>query len=154
MSEAGPQHYPMADWPEVRAMDDAGCVVETLVQRYTLAVCTNASVSRRADIERALDRVGLASYFREIFCHTELGSRKEDARFWSAVLERLGAKPDETVMIGDSLGPDVLAPLRSGIAAVWFNWKREPIPAVVGFPVVHRLPDLLSLLAVPRVDAS
>jgi len=146
MSEDGPVDITMAAWPEVRAIAGARDVLARLHTRHTLAVCTNATVSRRADIERALARVDLCPFIQAIFCRTELGHRKEDPAFWEAVLARLGAAPHEVVMVGDTLEPDVLAPRRSGLSAVWFNWKRAPEPAVVAFPVIHRLDELPTLL--------
>lgn len=146
MSEDGPTDVTMADWRTVQAIHGAAEVLRRLHLNHTLAVCTNATVSRRPDIERALKRVGLGRYITAIFCHTELGHRKEEPAFWHAVLTRLGAQPAEAVMVGDTLEPDVLAPLRNGIPSVWFNWKRAPEPAVIGFPVIYRLENLPPLL--------
>jgi aminoglycoside 6'-N-acetyltransferase I len=85
MSEVGPQDQPMALWPHVTAMPGAQQCLEALHSRFPLAIATNATVSRRPMIELALDRVGFRSYFRDIFCFTELGFRKDQAEFWRAV---------------------------------------------------------------------
>jgi HAD superfamily hydrolase (TIGR01509 family) len=138
----GPDDITMADWPEVRALEGAAEMLQCLAARYTLAIATNATISKHADILRALGRVGLAGYFGEIFCYTELGLKKEDPMFWQTVLTRLRATPEETVMVGDTLEPDVRAPLRSGIRAIWFNWKNlAPLPEL-DVPVIHRLLEL------------
>jgi len=142
----GPEDISMAFWPEVRAIEGAAEALAVLGSRYTLAIATNASVSRRDDIQRALTRVGLAAGFAHIFCYTELGSRKDEPEFWGAVLGRLGASRAEVVMVGDSLEQDVLAPQRFGIRAVWFNWKNQVPPGPVPAPIFHRFSELPALL--------
>lgn len=147
MSEAGPEDVPMADWAEVSAIEGARETIESLARRYTLAICTNATVSRRGDIERALARVGLLSFISEIFCYTELGLKKDQPEFWHAVLARLNAKPGEALMIGDSIEQDVLGPRRAGIRAVWFNWKAQAPSAGIDSPAIRALSELPRLLA-------
>jgi HAD superfamily hydrolase (TIGR01509 family) len=146
MSEEGPGDVPMADWPEVRLIPGAATVLGELAARYAIAVATNATVSDRAAITRALARGGLDRFVREIFCFRELGLKKSDPRFWDAVAARLGVPPSALVMIGDDLDNDVLAPRRAGLAALWLNWKRAPVPAGVDVPMIERLDQLPALL--------
>ncbi|TMB42892.1 MAG: hypothetical protein E6J58_01255 [Deltaproteobacteria bacterium] len=60
MSEDGPADTPMALWPEVRVIDGAAAVLAALAPRYRIAVATNATVSDRTSIRRALARVARA----------------------------------------------------------------------------------------------
>ena len=145
MSEEGPLDIPMALWPEVHAIEGAHETLATLSRRYGIAVCTNASVSRREMIEVALGRVGLRDYVSEIFCYTDLGARKESDEFWRAALDTVGADPDDVAMVGDTLEPDVLAPRRFGIYAVWFDRSGTPA-APGGVPRVARLTDAIALV--------
>ncbi len=46
-------------------------------------------------------------------------------------LERIGAKPSEAMMVGDSLLEDVAASQRVGMTAVWVNRSGEPSRADV-----------------------
>jgi HAD superfamily hydrolase (TIGR01509 family) len=146
MSEDGPADYAMADWPEVRAIAGAEEVVPALAARHLLAIATNASVSDRQAIERALARVGLAQHLSEIFCFRDLGLKKTDPRFWDVVEARLGVPRARLLMIGDDLENDVLAPQRCGVAAIWFNWKRAPTPPRLTVTMIDRLEELLALL--------
>lgn len=146
MSEDGPQDYTMADWPAVRALEGAADVLAALAGRYRIAIATNATISKQPDIKRALQRVGLAAFVGEIFCFTELGCRKDEPAFWRIVLERLQARETEVVMIGDSLEQDVLGPQRAGLAAIWYNWKACPPPAVPEIRTIRKLDELLPLL--------
>ena len=67
--------------------------------------------------------------------------------FWDAVVARLGVPRDAILMIGDDLAIEVRAPRRCGIAAVWLNWKRAPVPDDAGLAVVARLAELPGLIA-------
>lgn len=151
MSEDGPQDVSMAYWPEVRVIEGARETLAWLAATgRRVAVATNATVSKRADIAHALARAGLGEFVGEIFCRTELGCAKDDPRFWAQVCTRLGARPEELLMIGDSLEQDVRGPRASGVAAVWFAWKEtEPrahprLPADA--PVITRLAELRELI--------
>lgn len=146
MSEDGPQDLPMAEWPEVRCISGAHETLALLHTEFTLCIATNASVSRRPMIERALDRVGLLQYVSHVFCFTELGCRKESAQFWNSVSERLQLPLEHVAMIGDTLGPDVLAPRRFGVFSVWFNEEgRQPLPSVA-VPMITALPEFVALI--------
>jgi FMN phosphatase YigB (HAD superfamily) len=142
MSEAGSLEIPMADWPEVHSIDDASEVLSLLAKRYRIAIATNATVSKRRDVVRVLERVGLNAFVDEIFCFTELGHKKSEPEFWDAVLTRLGAQKNEMVMIGDSLEQDVLGPMRAGIRAIWFNWKQESFSGPLSFRSVQSLREV------------
>jgi HAD superfamily hydrolase (TIGR01509 family) len=144
----GPAERPMAEWPEVRALDGAAEVLAQLAARHGIAVATNATVSDHAAIRRALARAGLDGFVREIFCFRDLGLKKADPRFWEVVAARLGVARARMVMVGDDLENDVLAPRRAGIAAVWLNWKRVVAPAGVEVPTVERLDQLPDLIRV------
>ena len=142
MSEAGPLDISMADWKEVRVIDGARDVLSLLSKSYRVAIATSATVSKRRDVVRALERVGLNTFVDEIFCFTELGRKKSEPESWDAVLTRLGAQKNELVMIGDSLEQDVLGPMRVGIRAIWFNWKQETFSGPLSFWSVRSLREV------------
>jgi FMN phosphatase YigB (HAD superfamily) len=146
MSEDGPKDVAMGLWPEVSAIPGAQLTLSLLAPRYRLAVATNAVVSGRDLVLRALERVGLGAYFSDVFCFAEIGARKDSEAFWDAVLARLRMRSSELAMVGDSLEQDVLGPRRFGIASVWFNEDARAPAAPPGIPTIHRLPELVPLL--------
>lgn len=121
MSEDGPLELPMADWPEVRALPGAHETLAALAPHFLLCVATNATVSRRHDIERALARVDLLRFISHIFCYAELGVRKREPAFWDAVLKTLDLPPAAILMVGDHVEEDVLPPRRAGLEACLFS---------------------------------
>jgi FMN phosphatase YigB (HAD superfamily) len=147
MSEDGPLDTPMELWPEVRAIDGAAEMLETLARRHRIAVATNAAGSDGAAIRKALGRVALDLHVSEIFCYRDLGLKKSDARFWDVVVARLGVPRGQLLMVGDDLDNDVLAPRRAGIASVWFDSTRAKGPAGMMVPTIARLDELPQLIA-------
>lgn len=119
----GPPDVPMALWPQVRVLAGAAEALARLHGRVPLAIATNANVSRRDMIERALARAGLARYFDggAIFFAADLGCRKDEPAFWQAVQRGLGVPLAQVAMVVDSLVQDVLAPRRWGVQAVWLR---------------------------------
>lgn len=148
MSEEGPQDRAMALWPEVRATSGAAACLARLYEKVPLCIATNATVSRRPMIELALQRVGFAGYFREIFCFTELGFKKDQFEFWQAVSSKLDLPLARIALIGDSLEQDCLAPRSFGVQAVWFNEAgRRSTPAAT-VPWVDSLEQFASMVEV------
>ena len=136
----------MALWPEVRAIEGAREALQSLAKDYRIGVATNATVSRRPMIERALSRVGLMEHVTDVFCFTELGVRKDTPDFWSHVLATLRMDVSQVAMVGDTLEQDVIAPLRNGIFSIWFDegGRRSAVPS--GFPTVTSLAQIAPLL--------
>ena len=147
MSEEGPLDIPMARWPEVSAIEGAVETLAALSKAHRIGLATNASVSRRNDIERALERVDLRQYVTDIFCFTEIGARKDSAQFWSDVFATLHLKASDVAMVGDTLEQDVLGPRKWGVHAIWFNEAGRNSADPQGAPVVTRLRDVIPLLA-------
>ena len=145
MSEDGPADIPMALWPHVQPIDGAADCLASLAGRFPLCVATNAAVSDRTMIRRALERVNLAHYFSHIFCQTDLGYRKDQPEFWQAVAAELRLPLAEVAMIGDTLEHDCLAPRAFGVQAVWFNERgrhaqpQPPVPTVTDLREFARL---------------
>jgi FMN phosphatase YigB (HAD superfamily) len=146
MSDDGPADRPMALWPEVRTMSGAATTLAALQHIGPLCIATNASMSHRPMVERALARGGLLHYFSHVFCATDLGVRKEAPGFWAAVTAALGCAPQHVAMVGDSLEADVFAPQRFGVQAIWFNEGGRQAPPSVSVPAITHLSELVALL--------
>ncbi|OLC47842.1 MAG: hypothetical protein AUH43_10930 [Acidobacteria bacterium 13_1_40CM_65_14] len=78
----------------------------------------------------------------------EHGYMKPHPSIFSAALERLGARPDEAVMVGDSIRQDIEGALRVGMRAVLLHRGETP-PArasELGVPVIRSLSELPNLV--------
>lgn len=153
MAESGPQDLPMALWPEIIVTPGAAATLAALAARWPLHIATNASVSSRAQIGEALQRAGLLQHFQQIFCHADIGARKDDPAFWLAVERATGVPSDHTAMVGDSLEQDVLGPARCGLHTVWFNDGGRQATPGAPVPSVQHLSELVPYFAGWRWNA-
>ena len=90
----------------LRAMPDGG-------QRQ-FAVLTNKPVR---PAQRICDALGLRKYFFEIYGGNSFPTKKPDPEGLHALMRQAGVRPDETVMIGDSV-VDVLTARNAGSAVI------------------------------------
>jgi putative hydrolase of the HAD superfamily len=88
-----------------------------------------------------LRECGLERYVDALVVSEEVGVSKPDPAIFLFALERLDARADETVMIGDSWAADVAGALASGIRPIWLNLSRAPAPD----PGVRQLAALLPI---------
>ncbi|GGG58300.1 YjjG family noncanonical pyrimidine nucleotidase [Hymenobacter glacieicola] len=85
---------------------------------YVLHLITNGF----KDIQYVkLNSSRLTDYFQEIVTSECCGHLKPDTRIFQHALERTGATPAESLMIGDNLECDVLGAYNAGIDQVYFN---------------------------------
>jgi putative hydrolase of the HAD superfamily len=98
-----------------RLFDDVRPSIEALRERgIRLAVVSNFD----GRLRRILRELGLADAFEAIVLSSECGFAKPDPRIFEAALTAVGADAGSTLHVGDSLGDDVVAARRAGIAAV------------------------------------
>jgi putative hydrolase of the HAD superfamily len=108
----------------------AGAVdlVRRLSQVAPVAVVTNGP----PDIQRLkIEQTGIRTYLSAIVISGELGKGKPDPAVFAHALDRMGASPEKTLMIGDSWERDVEGALAAGLRAVWISHDR-PLPRADG----------------------
>jgi len=65
---------------------------------------------------------GLDQYFDDIYISDVTGHAKPDKRFFEFVEEAMGGfKENQTIIVGDSLGSDILGGRDYGLTTCWFN---------------------------------
>jgi HAD superfamily hydrolase (TIGR01509 family) len=79
-----------------------------------LAVVSNSNGTVRAKLER----LGLARFFETIVDSQEEGVEKPDPRIFAVALERMDARPEATVHVGDLYHVDVIGARAAGLRAV------------------------------------
>ncbi|HSR39759.1 MAG TPA: HAD family hydrolase [Phnomibacter sp.] len=107
----------------IELLEDIESVLHALKPHYRLVVATKGDL---LDQERKLKKSGLESYFH----HIEIMSDKQVADY-EKLIRHLDIKPDEFMMIGNSLKSDVLPVLQLGGHAVHIpyhiTWDHEKI---------------------------
>jgi len=85
---------------------------------YGLGIVTNGA----PDIQRdKIEASNLPQYFDVIVISGEVGIGKPDSRIFMLAVEKMGANPAMTAMVGDSLHRDVEAAQRAGLKGIWLN---------------------------------
>jgi putative hydrolase of the HAD superfamily len=112
----------MLDQP-IELLDGVEDVLTALKDKYRLVVATKGDL---LDQERKLRKSGLSHYFH----HIEIMSEKDDANYLKLV-RHLDIKPEELLMVGNSLKSDVLPVLNIGGHAVHvpyhITWAHEVV---------------------------
>lgn len=105
----------VAGW---RLVPGALALLEALHPRAPIGVISNNVVGEQLD---KITVCGMKPYLDTVVFSEEAGVAKPEARIFEIALARLGASADETVMVGDAWGTDIVGARAAGIRAVWFN---------------------------------
>src|SRR5262249_5565095 len=90
-------------------------VLKSLSQRFKLGIVSNFYGNLKAVCEGA----GLGDFFQVMVDSHSVGAKKPDPAIFRAALEGLGATPEKTVLIGDSLRRDWEGARRLGMRFIW-----------------------------------
>jgi len=134
---------PMYKWSKVEAVEGADKLLSELSSVANCYVATNAKASSKDDIRKALSRVLLDKYIKDVFCYQSIGFEKPSKEFFYYILASLNADKNEIVMIGDGLEKDILGAIDFGFEAIWINTRKQPIPE--GINSVDCLLQILNL---------
>ncbi len=77
---------------------------------------------------------------------SEHGYMKPHPSIFHAALDRVGARADESVMVGDSLSHDIEGARRVGMRGVLVHRSDDPLPDRTDVPVIRSMADLPGLL--------
>jgi putative hydrolase of the HAD superfamily len=126
-------------WEEV----PAGVVpaLEALRGRYRMAVVSNANGTVRAKLEH----VGLAGFFETVVDSHEEGFEKPDPRLFRVALQRMNARAEETVYVGDIYHVDVVGARAAGLRAILLDpydlYGELPVTRIRALSELSRLVD-------------
>ena len=87
-------------------------------------------ISNAADdgnVQRLVDWAGLRPYFDPLVVSAAVGLRKPNPAIFERVLHPWGLPPGELVMVGDTLGADILGAQLSGLHSIWFTPYANPL---------------------------
>ena len=123
-------------------------VLEALGERYRLGVVSNFY----GNLEGVCQSCGLAPLFAVMTDSRQVGAEKPDPAIFRAALETLGAAPETSLFIGDSLRRDCEGARRAGMGFIWIAPEDVQAAAARTDPpgsilaAVTKLPDLLNVL--------
>jgi putative hydrolase of the HAD superfamily len=115
-----------------RAVAGAAEILRALHGRVRIGIVSNNLLDEQ---RQKLEHCGLAPYVSALVVSEETGVAKPEPGIFHVALDRLGCRPEECVMVGDSWENDVAGALAAGIPAIWFNRRGAPSPAAgLGVP--------------------
>ena len=118
-NETGKMHT----WQKVEAMPNAEKMLRELSQLADCYLATNAKDSDKEDILKALERVNLQKYFKDIFCYKEIGFSKPSKEYFDTIVEKLKIRKSEIVLVGDNLETDIKGADDYGIDSILYDFK-------------------------------
>ncbi len=127
----------------ITVFPDVVPALEVLRKRYLLGIITSGPEYQRLKLKVT----GLLKYFDVIVTREDAKTVKPDPKIFLMALEMAGLKPNEAVMVGDSLWQDVYGAKNVGMKAVWINRNGERDFHMADF-TVRNLHELIKLLGV------
>lgn len=122
-----------------------------------LAVVSNAGDD--ADVQTLVNNAGLRPYIDFALSSASCGIRKPNPRIFDIALEHWGLPPEEVVMVGDTLGADILGARNAGLASVWLTRRadtqanRDHLDTIKPDATITTLAELPELLRVEKLRA-
>ena len=132
------------DIPEILSLqrdpfDDVVPVLEALHGRARLALASNG-----VDAVQKSRVQNLRHYFDEAFISEGMGHIKPDPAFWDIAFAKIDARPDECLMVGDSLQSDISGAIAYGMDACWLNRAgRENSSGIIPTFTIRTLMELI-----------
>lgn len=125
-------------------VDGARDLLEYLRSKYKVYVASNASMHQQTN---RMKRAGLDGYIDGYFVSEEIGFPKPQKEFFDACFKALpDVKPQDVVMIGDSLSADIKGAYEYGLKTIWYNHRNEPTADVKCDYIVSRLSEVKNIL--------
>jgi len=126
-------------------------VLEELVfDNFHLGLITNASDAN--DVNALVDRHNLRKFFDLILISAVVGMRKPHSLMFSMAMEYWKANPEEMVMVGDTLGADIIGARKAGISSVWITRRahradnRKSVKMIIPDASIESLVELTRFL--------
>lgn len=125
-------------------VDGARDLLEYLRSKYKVYVASNASMHQQTN---RMKKAELDGYIDGYFVSEEIGFPKPQKEFFDACFKALpDVKPQDVVMIGDSLSADIKGACEYGLKTIWYNHRNELTVGVKCDYIVSRLSEIKNIL--------
>ena len=119
-------------------------VLMELKQRYRMVLVSNFY----GNISTVLKEFGLDGIFENIIESAVVGVRKPDPKIFTLGVEALGVKPNEAIVVGDSIDKDIIPAGKAGCHTVWFEgegWTDDLVSGDEADFIIRDLSELTSM---------
>ena len=108
-------------------------VLDYLKSKYRLFAASNGPHEQQVERLRKAD---MLKYFEEVFTSGKIGAEKPSSEFFTYCFDKVtDIKPEESVMLGDSLTSDMNGGNAFGMKTVWLNPNGKEKPDWVDFEI-------------------
>ena len=117
-------------------------VLRELKKHYPMVLVSNFY----GNIAVVLREFGFEGLFDHIIESAVVGVRKPDPQIFTLGVEALGLKPEEVVVVGDSMDKDIIPAQKAGCQTVWFRgegWTDDPVDESIPNQIIISLKELL-----------
>lgn len=129
--------------------DTLDVLVELKADGLLIGINTNRPCTAEMHLPGLRD-MGIARYVDAVVCSGDTGYVKPRPSTFELVLERLGVRADEAVMVGDSAENDMSGAKALGMRTVWkLNARYDLPPCAEADYAIHDLAELLALPIMP-----
>lgn len=137
-------YYISASPLQTRLYPDTLKILDHLYKKYPMHIITNGFEEVQFVKIR---KSGLEKYFASIITSEKAGFKKPDGRIFLYAFQKTGAKPSESILIGDDPEADIQGAQMAGMDQIWV--KHPPVkPLLNGSPTfqVDAIKDILKIL--------
>lgn len=99
-------------------------VLDYLKERYQLHIITNGFEEVQS---KKMKSSNIIDYFEAIVTSESVGVKKPNPKVFEYALKITNAKPENSIMIGDSIEADILGALKMGMSAIHCNFDFKEI---------------------------
>ncbi len=126
------------NWLLAKPFDGALDILNELKKNYKMALVSNTDNSA----ERIVEKYNLNNYFDKIYFSFKTGYLKINPELFEKIMKDFRVKPEEVVMIGDSIESDMKTPSSLGIKTILVDLKQRRV-----YPVkiknIRELPEII-----------
>jgi HAD superfamily hydrolase (TIGR01549 family) len=103
---------------------DAASTLDALRQEgYRMGIVSNAGDDQ--DVHTLIERAKLGKYFDVVISSAAAGIRKPHPGIFDMTLAHWGFVRDQAVMVGDTLGADILGAHNAGMPGIWISRRAD-----------------------------
>lgn len=125
-------------------VDGAIELLDYLKPKYRIHILSNGFTEMQYT---KMESAGLSlDYFDNVVLSDKVGVNKPHPEIFRYTIEKAGAKPDETIMIGDNILTDIKGAYDSNIDQIWFNPENKTAEKFEPTHTVRKLSEIKNIL--------
>jgi len=138
----------MANWTHVEIIPGVKEALDILNEKYICCVASNAGDSDVELMGKALERVDIRKYFKNLFTSKELGYAKPNLEFFSETVRRLNVEASDCIMVGNDYFKDIVPAKQVGMNTILFSKEISILKMNYADRIITSMEDLYSIVEI------